>query len=50
MAGMTATAFSAQEALAKGCGLVVTEMVSSEGLVRSIGRSIRGIYGGRALP
>jgi tRNA-dihydrouridine synthase B len=40
MAGMTDTAFRRQEKRQGGCGLVVTEMVSSEGLVRGIDRTL----------
>ena len=39
MAGMTDTAFRRLVKLQGGCGLVVTEMVSSEGLVRGIERT-----------
>ncbi len=40
MAGMTDTAFRRLVKLNGGCGLVVTEMVSSEGLVRGIDRTL----------
>lgn len=40
MAGMTDTAFRRLVKRKGGCGLVVTEMVSSEGLVRGIGRTL----------
>ena len=40
MAGMTDTAFRRLVKRSGGCGLVVTEMVSSEGLVRGIGRTL----------
>ncbi|MEE2638482.1 MAG: tRNA dihydrouridine synthase DusB [Acidobacteriota bacterium] len=40
MAGMTDTAFRRLVKQRGGCGLVVTEMVSSEGLVRGIGRTL----------
>jgi tRNA-dihydrouridine synthase B len=40
MAGMTDTAFRRLVKRAGGCGLVVTEMVSSEGLVRGIDRTL----------
>jgi tRNA-dihydrouridine synthase B len=40
MAGMTDTAFRRLVKRHGGCGLVVTEMVSSEGLVRGIDRSL----------
>jgi nifR3 family TIM-barrel protein len=40
MAGMTDTAFRRLVKRQGGCGLVVTEMVSSEGLVRGIGRTL----------
>jgi tRNA-dihydrouridine synthase B len=40
MAGMTDTAFRRLVKGMGGCGLVVTEMVSSEGLVRGIGRTL----------
>jgi tRNA-dihydrouridine synthase B len=40
MAGMTDTAFRRLVKRNGGCGLVVTEMVSSEGLVRGIGRTL----------
>src|SRR6476469_398058 len=40
MAGMTATAFRRLVTRHGGCGLVVTEMVSSEGLVRGIDRTL----------
>jgi tRNA-dihydrouridine synthase B len=40
MAGMTDTAFRRLVKRQGGCGLVVTEMVSSEGLVRGIDRTI----------
>ena len=40
MAGMTDTAFRRLVKRHGGCGLVVTEMVSSEGLVRGIGRTL----------
>ena len=40
MAGMTDTAFRRLVKARGGCGLVVTEMVSSEGLVRGIGRTL----------
>jgi len=40
MAGMTDTAFRRLVRRHGGCGLVVTEMVSSEGLVRGIGRTL----------
>src|SRR3982751_214070 len=39
MAGMTDTAFRRLVKRKGGCGLVVTEMVSSEGLVRGIDRT-----------
>ena len=41
MAGMTDTAFRRLVKRRGGCGLVVTEMVSSEGLVRGIDRTLR---------
>ena len=40
MAGMTDTAFRRLVTRQGGCGLVVTEMVSSEGLVRGIDRTL----------
>ena len=40
MAGMTDTAFRRLVKREGGCGLVVTEMVSSEGLVRGIDRTL----------
>ena len=40
MAGMTDTAFRRLVKRRGGCGLVVTEMVSSEGLVRGIDRTL----------
>ena len=40
MAGMTDTAFRRLVKRQRGCGLVVTEMVSSEGLVRGIDRTL----------
>src|SRR2546428_6390851 len=40
MAGMTDTAFRRMVKRHGGCGLVVTEMVSSEGLVRGIDRTL----------
>lgn len=40
MAGMTDTAFRRLVKRQTGCGLVVTEMVSSEGLVRGIDRTL----------
>ncbi len=40
MAGMTDTAFRRLVKREGGCGLVVTEMVSAEGLVRGIGRTL----------
>jgi tRNA-dihydrouridine synthase B len=40
MAGMTDTAFRRLVKRRAGCGLVVTEMVSSEGLVRGIDRTL----------
>jgi nifR3 family TIM-barrel protein len=40
MAGMTDSAFRRQVKRRGGCGLVVTEMVSSEGLVRGIGGTL----------
>src|SRR5512134_1895996 len=40
MAGMTDTAFRRLVKRNGGCGLVVTEMVSSEGLVRGIDRTL----------
>src|SRR5438046_7857732 len=40
MAGMTVTAFRRLVKRHGGCGLVVTEMVSSEGLVRGIDRTL----------
>jgi tRNA-dihydrouridine synthase B len=40
MAGMTDSAFRRLVKRHGGCGLVVTEMVSSEGLVRGIGRTL----------
>ena len=40
MAGMTDTAFRRLVKVNGGCGLVVTEMVSSEGLVRGIDRTL----------
>src|SRR5204863_4731852 len=40
MAGMTGTAFRRLVKRHGGCGLVVTEMVSSEGLVRGIDRTL----------
>jgi tRNA-dihydrouridine synthase B len=41
MAGMTDTAFRRLVKRKGGCGLVVTEMVSSEGLVRGIDRTLQ---------
>ena len=41
MAGMTDTAFRRLVKREGGCGLVVTEMVSSEGLVRGIDRTLQ---------
>ena len=41
MAGMTDTAFRRLVKRHGGCGLVVTEMVSSEGLVRGIDRTLK---------
>lgn len=41
MAGMTDTAFRRLVKRIGGCGLVVTEMVSSEGLVRGIDRTLK---------
>jgi nifR3 family TIM-barrel protein len=41
MAGMTDTAFRRLVKRRGGCGLVVTEMVSSEGLVRGIDRTLQ---------
>ena len=41
MAGMTDTAFRRLVKRQGGCGLVVTEMVSSEGLVRGIDRTLK---------
>src|SRR5216110_1179971 len=40
MAGMTDSAFRRLVKRSGGCGLVVTEMVSSEGLVRGIDRTL----------
>jgi len=40
MAGMTDTAFRRLVKRQGGCGLVVSEMVSSEGLIRGIGRTL----------
>src|SRR5688572_17720068 len=40
MAGMTDTAFRRLVKREGGCGLVVTEMVSSEGLIRGIDRTL----------
>ena len=40
MAGMTDTAFRRLVKARGGCGLVVTEMVSSEGLLRGIDRTL----------
>src|SRR5512143_3730169 len=40
MAGMTDTAFRRLVKRHGGCGLVVTEMVSSEGLIRGIDRTL----------
>src|SRR6476660_5903962 len=40
MAGMTDSAFRRRVKRQGGCGLVVTEMVSSEGLVRGIDRTL----------
>jgi len=40
MAGMTDSAFRRQVKRRGGCGLVVTEMVSSEGLIRGIDRTL----------
>src|SRR5690349_24865214 len=40
MAGMTDSAFRRLVKRRGGCGLVVTEMVSSEGLVRGIDRTL----------
>src|SRR6202022_3682924 len=40
MAGMTDTAFRRLVKRRGGCGLVVTEMVSAEGLVRGIDRTL----------
>ena len=40
MAGMTDTAFRRLVKRQGGCGLVVSEMVSSEGLVRGIDRTL----------
>jgi len=40
MAGMTDTAFRRLVKRSGGCGLVVSEMVSSEGLVRGIDRTL----------
>ena len=40
MAGMTDTAFRRLVKRHGGCGLVVTEMVSAEGLVRGIDRTL----------
>ena len=40
MAGMTDTAFRRLVKRKGGCGLVVSEMVSSEGLVRGIDRTL----------
>ena len=45
MAGMTDTAFRRLVKRQGGCGLVVTEMVSSEGLVRGIDRTLEAIEG-----
>ena len=46
MAGMTDTAFRRLVKRKGGCGLVVTEMVSSEGLVRGIDRTLEyGVHG-----
>lgn len=41
MAGMTDTAFRRLVKRQDGCGLVITEMVSSEGLVRGIDRTLK---------
>src|SRR6185436_14114084 len=41
MAGMTDTAFRRLVKRQGGCGLVVTEMVSAEGLVRGIDRTLQ---------
>ena len=43
MAGMTDTAFRRLVKRQGGCGLVVTEMVSSEGLVRGIDSQIKRV-------
>ena len=40
MAGMTDSAFRRLVKSLGGCGLVVTEMVSSEGLIRGIDRTL----------
>ena len=50
MAGMTDTAFRRLVKRRGGCGLVVSEMVSSEGLVRGIDRTLEyaGVHRGRA--
>ena len=40
MAGMTDSAFRRLVKRRGGCGLVITEMVSSEGLVRGIDRTL----------
>ena len=40
MAGLTDSAFRRLVKRRGGCGLVVTEMVSSEGLVRGIDRTL----------
>jgi tRNA-dihydrouridine synthase len=45
MAGMTDTAFRRLVKRQGGCGLVVTEMVSAEGLVRGIDRTLRSLAG-----
>src|SRR6478736_663655 len=41
MAGMTDSAFRRLVKKQGGCGLVVTEMVSSEGLIRGIDRTLQ---------
>jgi tRNA-dihydrouridine synthase len=50
MAGMTDTAFSRIVKRHGGCGLVVTEMVSAEGLVRGIDRTLEYPSTGRGAP
>ena len=50
MAGMTDTAFRRLVKRHGGCGLVVTEMVSSEGLVRGIDRTLAHAVLGTQVP